>query len=1000
MSKHIVGVICVCVAVFAIAVGAGAQTRSVTSGSLSGTVVSQSGAPVGGANVRLSAVAGGAAIEESTDSRGAFRFNSLSPGIYRLTARKIGFREATLTSLRIISGQTAEVRIALNTSATQLSTVEVRTSSVTIDATTPELAHRISIDEAKQVPMGRDAASLVELVPGAHRGFVWGGAGDAANNYLLDGIGVNHPGVGGDFLTPGIDWVESVEVRGLGAGAEYGSFQGGIISAVTKTGGNEFRGAVHLNYISPMLTSTNIQPQEEGAEQTTRTELSGEIRGPIAKDRLFYFATTQLIRHDLQVPAIRGTTEITFRDEKQEFGDLRGLAKLTFLPGLGSRVDLLVGGARSEVERADLNGIDAVEASRKVDERTMFYTLGWTTEKPGSKLEARVGGFNSRESKLGYGGDAVPGIQIFSVGRQPSYQNSAFNERLSPTSISGNVKWEKQHPLAGGLNRFLVGGEMTRGTWKNERTRNGGLTWRPYPNPTTGAFDPANAASWVEVASDWGGDIHLDSRIQESSVFVQNYFSPAPTLTFSPGIRFGKSSGWLTPWDGTNPEFLAVSASALDPRMGIVWDLSGRNTFVLKTHWGRYHQGMNSLFFDRAAGGNVYTNERFYFLGPDLTSPTQTFTPAQRDAMLDTTNKSFAPRFAESILNEAGRVENYRQPYINQLVLGLEKSLGTEWKAELSYTNRVNRDIVGLVDRNLASNYSALTNVAVRNRIGGSSVYDHTGRPLVIPTLWISNADLIKVLNQRRAGLFPQPPVPGFSFTDLATLKYNPDIVLTTVDDARRKFDQVSVSLRTSKKNWDGMLSMSGTRLKGNLAGLTAFGTTGSTFSAGPAVRPNEAINSEGWLPNINAFESKLWLSSSITRSTRIGAYATVQLGEYFAPMFQITSRFRFQAKDLSGLEDELFDGVRGQTILLEERGARKYPVRTNLDLRVERAVSSKWGELSLSADLFNALGSNSITQRNLTVNDGITQDPTSLFGAPRLRVPPRAVRIGGALTF
>ncbi|MBA3657891.1 MAG: hypothetical protein H0W69_11130, partial [Gemmatimonadaceae bacterium] len=601
---------------------------------------------------------------------------------------------------------------------------------------------------------------------------------------------------------------------------------------------------------------------------------------------------------------------------------------------------------------------------------------------------------------LGYGGDDVPGIQIFSVGRQPAYQNSAFNERLAPKSVSGNVKYERQHHLAGGENRILVGGELTRGSWTNEKTRNGGLTWRPYLNPTTGAFDPGNAKSWVEVASDWGGDVHLNSRIQEGSVFAQSYYSPLPTLTFSPGVRLGKWSGWLTPVSGATGEFLAASASAIDPRFGIVWDVSGRNTFVLKTHWGRYHQGMNSLFFDRAEGGDVYSNERFYFIGPDLTSPTQTFTPAQRDAMLDTTNKSFSPRFAQSILNEAGRVENYRQPYVNQWIVGLEKSFGTEWKAELSYTNRANHDIVGLVDRNLEANYSKLTNVAVRNRIGGGSIYDHTGAELVIPVVWVSNADLIKVMKQRSQSLVREPPVPGFTYAGVAKLTYNPDIVLTTVENARRKFDQMSVSLRTAKTNWDGMLSLTGTRLKGNLPGLTAFGTTGTSFSAGSAVRPNEGTNSEGWLPNINAIEGKLWLSGKLTKDFRAGAYATMALGEYFAPMFQINPRFRFRASDLSLLEDELFDGVRGQTILLEERGTRKYPPRVNLDLRVEQALSTKFGEWSVSADLFNALGSNSITQRNTTVNDGITQDPTSLFGAPRLRVPPRAVQIGAALEF
>src|SRR5688500_20284389 len=70
-------------------------------------------------------------------------------------------------------------------------------------------------------------------------------------------------------------------------------------------------------------------------------------------------------------------------------------------------------------------------------------------------------------------------------------------------------------------------------------------------------------------------------------------------------------------------------------------------------------------------------------------------------------------------LNEEGAVSNYRQPYIDQIVVGLEKSIGTRWKAEALYVSRRNRRLVALVDRNLATNYTAFTNLRVTNRFGG-----------------------------------------------------------------------------------------------------------------------------------------------------------------------------------------------------------------------------------------------------------------------------------------
>src|SRR5436189_63359 len=83
-------------------------------------------------------------------------------------------------------------------------------------------------------------------------------AGGVSNDYRLDGVSMNHPGLGGDLLSVSVDWIESLEVRGLGAGAESGNFQGGIIDAVTQTGSNDRRFAARTNYESPRFAATNL----------------------------------------------------------------------------------------------------------------------------------------------------------------------------------------------------------------------------------------------------------------------------------------------------------------------------------------------------------------------------------------------------------------------------------------------------------------------------------------------------------------------------------------------------------------------------------------------------------------------------------------------------------------------------------------------------------------------------------------------------------------------
>lgn len=981
--------------------------EKVTTGSLVGVVVSEDGAPLGESAIRLARTDGVDAYTATSDAEGKFRVGTIVPGLYHITGRRIGYREAELPVLRIVARQTSQIRVTLTRSATQLSTVRVVASPTAIDATTTEITRRIAVEDVELIPMGRDAAALVELVPGARKGFVWGAGADAANNYQLDGVSVNHPGLGGDYLTPSIDWIESLVVRGLGAGAEYGGFQGGIINAVTKSGSNDFQGALRFNYIAPALTSSNVRPNEEGAEQTMRREISGELRGPLLRDRLFYFVTGQVIGRDVQIPDLTTPAEDDFRSTMQKFTDARGLAKLSLLPALGVRLDALYGKTDIGVENGELNGINDPSSARRYDAAASFYSLAFSRATAGSSLDARIAGFDAAETRLGYASDTIPGIQVFRIGRQPGYQNSIFNDRLEPRSLGGNVTWKTSQTLPRGANELVVGAEYTRGWWKQRRTRNGGLTWRPYSGGSIGTFDPNNPATWGELASEWGGEIRLESDVEDAAFFVQDYLTLLPGLTFTPGLRYGRWTGNLTPADVATARFRAARHQALDPRLGVVLDLTGRNEFVLKAHWGRYHQGMSSFFFDRAEGANAYSNQRFYYQGPTISDPRTVFTEAERDAMRDQ-NTGFGT-LVESIVNESGRVTDYRQPFVEQAILGFEKTFGPRWKAELLYTSRINKDVAGLIDLNIAENYSPLTNVTVRHRITFGDVLDQNAENLVLPVVYVRNDDLRRELLRRLTAPFPRP-VPGYTFADTLRLTYQPDIVLTTLSRARRRLDQVSLSLRTEQPGWNALWSFTFSNLGGNVGGLTGFadvtsfasgfGTGIPSFTAGPHVRPNEGINFEGRLPNQSRFESKLWLGSQLPFGFQGGTFMTFASGEYVTPVLELTPRFRYIASDLSQLGDGTFDGVMGQTVFLESRGLRKHKARTNIDLRLERVFSIARAEWALTADVFNLLGSDAVIGYNLTVNDQVSDDPTSQFGAPRLRIQPRALRLGSRVTF
>lgn len=609
-------------------------------------------------------------------------------------------------------------------------------------------------------------------------------------------------------------------------------------------------------------------------------------------------------------------------------------------------------------------------------------------------LDLRFTGFRGTERRDGAEGPDVPGLQALAAGREPSYQNAAFTDRLDPSSMAfkGTVTGELRGRWIG--HRLQAGGEIVHGGWKRSRIRNGGVTWRPFPDPQTGALDPADVATWVDVGSDWGGEIALDGTVNNAALFAEDAIRLGSRVTLTAGLRYGRWNGSFDA-NGASP---SVTVDGWDPRLGVVVDVTGRGTTALKAHWGRYHQGMSANLIDRLAGVNAYENARFYYQGPDLTNPRQTLTVAERDALFRSpfTGEPFS--YTEQSLDESGALHGYRQPYVDQVMLGIEQSLGAQWKAELVYINRRNADFTGLRDRNLATNYTPVRDVAVANRLGFGEILDATGKPLVLPVIYVSNRDLREALERLRDAA--DAPPPGFSFDTIPTLTWDPDYVLTVIPEARRKFNQVSLSVRTAQSRWSALGSATWSRLEGNVAGVTGTGGVGSSYTAGPWVRPNEALHFNGTLPDFSEIELKLWMTARLGWDIEGGLSLLHESGEWMTPTFIVEpARYRYSPVGSSDTYiRDMFRSLAGQTILLEERGKRGYADRTTLDVRAERRFTLRDHSLVITADIFNVLGAVEATEVKWNVDDRYLASANERYGAVRRRMPPRSVRLGGRI--
>jgi len=970
------------------------------------------------------------------DADGRARIGGVPGGTFSVRVQAMGHKEQVVDSVRVEPGTARALEVLLEVAPIEMEELTVRAERVQIQRENTEFSTQVNQAAIELLPVSFTATDLVALTPGARPGHIWGGANFQANSYRLDGLSANHPGIGGDLLQPSIYWIDRVEVRGLGAGAEYGGFQGGLVDVVTKSGTNEFQGNIRSIFENEALNSTNLVNTEIGTEVVGRQDVEGEIRGPILRDRLFYFLSGKYVNQNRKALNHLTQIESKYAPIFQEGGEEKLFGKLTWTPGPTHYLEVSGAFTDTGADNYEMTGFEVAGATHRYGAPVWLFN-GSARELLGSwaVLEARLNYFSKDERYDSYGGQDLPGLSTFA--RTPpfnAYQNAPYTLRSAPASTAATAMGTFRIQT-GELEHILkIGGEFTWGSFLDRRIRNGGVTWLPV---NWSGYEPDDPSTWTQpvpgsrrIASHWGGEVHLDADVSNAAVFAQSAIALGSRVVLSPGVRWGQWTGWITPTSGER--FQAVQDQGLDPRVGITVDLTQDGSFVAKAHWGRYHQSMISQMFDRVAGADVFTNEEFwYYQGPTFSDPATTFTEAERNA--GARDYLFFKQ-GEVVLNETGAVQDYKQPYVDQWLVGLEKQISNWGKVEALYTRRSNRDMVALVDVNRESNYTAFHNVRVftsgewgeSGPVRGDAV-PFSGGSVVFPEIYVPNFLLLERLRCLRLGNCPDERMPpGMTFADSVNLTWDPQYVLTTAPDGKREFNQFQLNLEIARPTWGASFSFVATDLKGNLDNVSGY-TDPDGYGAGPYVRVNESVNSYGILENFADREWKAAIWGVLPWQLRGGLFWTFQSGDHYSPQFRLYGMAFFQYWVNTGpmtadgtpmfpgeaVDFKLMWPTEGHSVFVGPRGRPTLPRRNILDLRLERMFHHRGREFSVSLDVFNLLRAEAITKLNTMVNNGPDYGfgkRYSLFGpaiesnqyyqAPQERVRPQSFRLGFAAYF
>ena len=270
--------------------------------SITGVVTDTSGAVISGAQVSLTNPATGVQYQGLTNTEGSYTISEVKPGPgYTATFSHDGFTSVQVTGLylNVTAIRTQNVALTVGNVVTTVS-VSGSNQNVTLDTTDATIGNSFEVQMVNELPVQiRDTpASLFVMQPGVTEDssgqYSVTGARTDQTHVTLDGLDVDDRGTGQFGSINGNAPVDSVqEFRGVTAGetASFDSGGGGQFQLVTRSGTNQFHGALFEYHRDTDLEANDWFDNNAGVPRAPliRNQFGGNLGGPVLKNKLFFF---------------------------------------------------------------------------------------------------------------------------------------------------------------------------------------------------------------------------------------------------------------------------------------------------------------------------------------------------------------------------------------------------------------------------------------------------------------------------------------------------------------------------------------------------------------------------------------------------------------------------------------------------------------------------------------------------------------------------------------
>jgi hypothetical protein len=650
MNRKVLAVLALLVAM---CTSAFAQTS--TTGAVVGRVTDGSG-PLPGVTVELRSPALIGTRMEVTDSNGEFRFSSLAPGTYTVTANLSGFGPLEQNNLNVGLGRTATLDLVMRPTSVA-ETITVTAAAPVVDVTSAASGANVTAETMEALPLQRDFYAVAQVAPGANTdaaGTTFYGSTGAENQYVIDGLNTTGVELGTEAKTLNFDFIQEVQVLTGGLPAEYGRLTGGVINAITKSGGNDFTGDVFGFGQGGSLLSENSTGGQRPDWTTTVTDTDSQsdygfdLGGYVVRDRLWFFgaynrinetenrtitrntdaatgipipgapSVGSVIPSDITRDVFAGKLTLRLTDQQQLafsiFGDPSDTDGVQFnIAGpestyLGNRAtggnDMVLRYNGTFASNFLLNGL----VGRHHEED---YTTG-----PGATItqfidqtqtpNAISGGFGFFQNQEFDRDTAKLDVSAF-FGRH-ELKVGADREQLS----AYNENWNG----GGGQRIYTICAEpdlragrtqgYRSGCGRDNNTANDILIYRHryYVPPAT--FDANNTATWTLLPG-----LVTEAETNNTAFYVQDSWRVMSNVTLNAGLRLEQQE-----IVGQSGEGITIDDN-LAPRLGAIWDIRNNGRSKLYANYGRFYESVPMDINTRAFGGEVQVSLFNYSKDPN-----------------------------------------------------------------------------------------------------------------------------------------------------------------------------------------------------------------------------------------------------------------------------------------------------------------------------------------------------------------------------------------------